>query len=99
MTDFEYLSSLNANIGYHQISIHLDDKINTIFYHWSKNILLSSLGFWFEKHGAMYQQMVNKVFKNQIDQNMKAYIDDILVKSMTFKQHLQDVEKVFSVLP
>jgi hypothetical protein len=47
----------------------------------------------------MYQQMVNKVFKNQIDQNMKAYIDDMLVKSMTFKQHLQDVEKVFSVLP
>ena len=99
MTDFEYLSSLNANLGYNQSPIHLDDKIKTVFYHWSKNILLSSLAFWFEKHGAMHQQMVNKVFKNQIDQNIKAYIDDMLVKSMIFKQHLQDIEKVFFILP
>ena len=32
--------------------------------------------------------MVNKVFKDQLGKNMKAYIDNILVKSMDFKEHL-----------
>ena len=29
---------------------------------------------------AMYQKMMNKVFANQIDRNMKIYMDDILMK-------------------
>jgi len=47
-----------------------------------------SCAFWFEKHEAMYQRIMNKAFKNKTDQNMKAYIDGMLVKRMTFKQHL-----------
>jgi hypothetical protein len=31
--------------------------------------------------------MVNKVFKHQLRRIIKGYMDDILVKSMTFKQH------------
>ena len=51
------------------------------------------------KHtGATYQRMVNKVFKHQIGKNMKAYIDDMVVKSITFEQHLKDLEEVFSIL-
>jgi hypothetical protein len=40
--------------------------------------------------------MINKVFKHQIGKNMEAYVDDMLVKSITFEQHLK--EEVFSVL-
>jgi len=29
---------------------------------------------------------------------MEAYVDDMLVKNMTFKQHLKDLEKVFVFL-
>jgi len=42
--------------------------------------------------------MVNKVFKHQIGKNMEAYVDDMLVKSMTYEQNLRDLEEVFSVL-
>jgi len=38
---------------------------------------------------------VNKVFKHQIRRNMKAYMDEILVKIMTFKQHLKNLEEIF----
>ena len=31
---------------------------------------------------ATYQQLVNKIFKIQIGQNMKVYVDDMLVKSL-----------------
>ena len=33
--------------------------------------------------GATYQRLVNRLFKNQIDWNMKVYVDDMLVKSKT----------------
>jgi hypothetical protein len=48
--------------------------------------------------GATYQRMVEKVFKHQLGRIMKGYVDDVLVKSMTFEQHLLDLRKVFQVL-
>jgi hypothetical protein len=39
--------------------------------------------------------MVKKVFKHQIRTNIKAYVDQMLVKNMTFEQHLKDLENVF----
>ena len=44
---------------------------------------------------ATYQWMVNKVFKHQIGKNMKTYMNDLLVKSMTFKQHMRDSKEIF----
>lgn len=42
--------------------------------------------------------MVDKVFKHQLGRIMEGYINDILVKSMTFGQHLRDLKEVFQVL-
>jgi hypothetical protein len=47
---------------------------------------------------ATYQWMVNKVFKHQIGKNMKTYMNDLLVKSITFKQHMRDSKEIFFVL-
>jgi len=46
---------------------------------------------------ASYECMVKKVFKHQIGRIMEAYMNDMLVKNITFK-HLKDLEKVFFVL-
>jgi hypothetical protein len=46
--------------------------------------------------GVTYQR-INKIFKNQLGKIMEGYIDDMLVKSMTFEQHLLDLEEVFYV--
>jgi hypothetical protein len=43
--------------------------------------------FRFKNVGTTYQRMVNKIFKNQLGKIMEGYIDDMLVKSMTFEQH------------
>ena len=37
--------------------------------------------FGLKNAGTMYQSLMNKVFKNQIDRNMEVYMDDMLVKS------------------
>ena len=47
---------------------------------------------------ATYQRMVNKVFTNQIGQNMDAYIDDMMVKSMSMADHVNDLRETFTTL-
>ncbi|XP_021629658.1 uncharacterized protein LOC110627616 [Manihot esculenta] len=48
--------------------------------------------------GAIYQHLMNKIFKNEIGRSAEVYIDDMMVKSRTFQQHLVDLEEVFLVL-
>lgn len=47
---------------------------------------------------AIYQRKVTKVFKGLIGKNIVAFVDDILVKSLLFKQHLKDLKTVFTML-
>lgn len=46
----------------------------------------------------MYQRLVNKVFNNQINQNMIVYIDDMLIKSTEEIDHVKDLEQAFDAL-
>jgi hypothetical protein len=48
--------------------------------------------------GVTYQWIMNKIFKNQLIRIMDGYIDDMLVKSMVFKQHLLNLEEIFFAL-
>lgn len=48
--------------------------------------------------GATFQRMVTKVFKGLTGRNMEAYIDDLVVKSFSFEQHLKDPKNVFAML-
>ncbi|XP_042980050.1 uncharacterized protein LOC122310235 [Carya illinoinensis] len=43
-------------------------------------------------------RLVNQMFKDQIGRNMEVYVDDLLVKSGTLDQHLDDLREVFTVL-
>ena len=49
--------------------------------------------------GATYQRMVNKVFTKQLGRNMKAYVDDMMVKSTSMADHINDLQETFTTLP
>ena len=44
---------------------------------------------------ATYQRLVNRMFVQQIGQNVEIYIDDILVKSKKEGRHLDDLQETF----
>lgn len=56
------------------------------------------MSFGFKNIGTNYQYLVNKIFKNQIRQNMEIYVDDMLVKSKVTKIHVDDLRKAFANL-
>ena len=48
--------------------------------------------------GATYQQMVNRMFKDQIGDPVEVYIDDIVVKSKKSEEHVSNLVGVFEIL-
>ena len=48
--------------------------------------------------GATYQRLVNKVFADKIGRSMEVYVDDMLVKSLTIEQHIEDLAYTFASL-
>ena len=45
-----------------------------------------------------YQRLMTKIFKPLINQTVEVYIDDIVVKSKTWIEHIQHLEKVFRLM-
>ncbi|GJZ31935.1 hypothetical protein Tco_0576982 [Tanacetum coccineum] len=45
---------------------------------------------------ATYQRLMDKVIGNQIGRNLKAYVDDIAIKSTAEEYMLQDIQETFN---
>ena len=48
--------------------------------------------------GETYQRLVNHMFRPQIGWNVEVYVDDMLVKSLDEKKHLDDLQETFDTL-
>ena len=56
------------------------------------------MSFGLKNAKATYQRLVNHMFRPQIGWNVEVYIDDMLVKSVNEKQHLDDLQEIFNTL-
>ena len=54
--------------------------------------------FGLKNAGATYQRLVNKMFQKQIGASMEVYIEDMLVKSVKAKHHVDHLVESFQVL-
>ena len=54
--------------------------------------------FGLKNTGATYQRLVNHMFCPQIGQNVKVYVDDMLVKSLDEGSHLDNLQETFETL-
>nr|GEW27047.1 putative reverse transcriptase domain, ribonuclease H-like domain protein [Tanacetum cinerariifolium] len=63
-----------------------------------RGMLLSKDAFQTKNAGATYQRLVDKVFERQIERNMKAYIDDMAIKSVDETNMMADIRETFERL-
>lgn len=54
--------------------------------------------FGLKNAGAMYQRLMDKIFKKQARRNMEVYVDDILIKSREKSYFIRELEETFSTL-
>ena len=96
--DFGILSFVDAFSGYNQIQMAKEDEEKMTFIIDCGLYCYKVMPFGLKNVDAAYQRLVNKVFTNQFDRNIKDYVDDMLIKSKSMSQYIAYHEKTFFTL-
>ncbi|XP_072059858.1 uncharacterized protein [Arachis hypogaea] len=68
---------MDAYSGYNQILMHPKDQEKTAFITEAGNYCYNVMPFGLKNAGATYQRLMNKIFEQQIGQNIEVYVDDM----------------------
>nr|KYP50297.1 Transposon Ty3-G Gag-Pol polyprotein [Cajanus cajan] len=90
------LSFLDAYSEYNQIMMYPPDEVHTSFITDHANFCYRVMPFGLKNARATYQRLMDKVFHQQIGQNMEVYVDDMVVKITSAGGHAADLAEVFS---
>jgi len=91
-------SAIDLFSGYHQIPMNEKDVEKTAFTTKFGNYNFLVMPFGLTNAPASFQREMNRILMPLIGKCLFVYMDDILVYSPNFEQHLADLEKVFSIL-
>ena len=84
--------------GYNQIQMAKEDQEKIAFVTNQGLYCYKVMPFGLKNAGAMYQRLVNQMFKKQIGKNVEVYVNDMLVKSKEEEDHLDDLKDTFNTL-
>ena len=94
----ELLTFMDAFSSYNQIRMVPEDEEKTAFITNRGLYCYRVMPFGLKNAGAIYQRLMNKIFKEQIGCNMEVYVDDMLVKRKSSMNYVVDLEETFSAL-
>nr|GEU58639.1 hypothetical protein [Tanacetum cinerariifolium] len=90
---------LDAYKGYHQIQLAEPDEEKTTFHTGQGVYCYTKMPFGLKNAGATYHRLIDKAFESQIGQNIKVYVDELVVKSYIEAEMMRDIEETFRTLP
>jgi hypothetical protein len=87
------INFMDGNVGYNQIFMAIEDNAKTAFRCLGHVGLyeLIVMTFWLKNTGATYQRAMNYIFHELIGKIIEIYIDNVVVKSKSYKEHLADL--------
>ena len=94
----ELLWFLDCYSGYHQISLKEEDQIKTSFITPFGAYCYTTMSFGLKNASATYQRAIQRCLQDQIEKNVEAYVDDVVVMSKTGKNLITDLEETFQNL-
>jgi ferric iron reductase protein FhuF len=94
----ELLSFLDCYSGYHQIAIKEEDQEKTAFITLFGGYYYTTMSFGLMNADATYQGAIQKCFKKQLNMNVEAYVDDVVVKTRNSDTLITDLEETFASL-
>lgn len=89
------LTFMDAFSGYHQIKMAEVDIPKNAFITHRAMYTVKVISFGLVNAGATYQRMMNTIFKDQIRRIIEVYVDDMILKSITPTDHIQDLIECF----
>jgi hypothetical protein len=92
------LCFLDCYSGYHQIALHPDDEDKTTFITPHDIYCYKVMTFGLKNARATYQKAIQKCLKSQIEKNVEAYVDDVVVKTTVEDKLIADLTETFANL-
>ena len=94
----KYFSTLDLLSGYHQIAIDPSDRHKTAFVTQGGHYEFNRLPFGLSNAPATFQRLMQATMSEYMLDFVLIYLDDILVFSKTFEEHLDQLDKVLTKL-
>jgi len=96
--DAEYFSTLDCNWGFWQIPMAQEDKEKTAFTTHAGTYQYKRMPFGLCNAPASYQRTLDILLMGIKWSSCLVYVDDVIIFSKNFKDHLSDVAEVLSIL-
>ncbi|CAD6241240.1 GSCOCG00012617001-RA-CDS, partial [Cotesia congregata] len=94
----KYFSTFDLASGFHQIKIHPDDIHKTAFSTPYQHYEFVRMPFGLKNAPPTFQRLMNKVLMGMMGRGVFVYMDDIIVYSVTFDEHIAKIEELFDRL-
>jgi len=94
----KWFTAIDLASGYWQIEMEEEDKELTAFICSQGLYEFNIMPFGLKNAPPTFQRAMNKIFREYIDDFMNVYIDDIVIYSKSFEEHLEHIEKVLKRL-
>ena len=94
----KYFMAIDLKAGFHNIIVADEDKEKLAFICTEGLFQWKRMPFGFKNAPEIFQRMIDKALGNLRYTKALGYIDDIIIYSPTFEQHLIDVQEVFDKL-
>ena len=89
-----YVSSLDLKQAYWQVPLSEDSVPLTAFLFGSRSYAWKTMPMGISGAPMTFQRIMNKVLCKQLNKNVVCYLDDVLIFSDTFEEHLKAVDEV-----
>jgi hypothetical protein len=94
----DLLCFLDCYFGYHQIAIKEEDQEKTAFITSFGVYCYTTMSFGLKNTDATYQRAIQACFKRQLNKNVEAYVDDVVIKTRNSSTLIDDLEETFASL-
>lgn len=92
----KYLSSLDLKNGYWQVPLAPESRPVTAFTVPGKGLMqFRTMPFGLHSAPATFQRLLDSVLGPELERNVLVYLDDIIIASQTFDDHLNHMAEVF----
>lgn len=94
----QYFSTIDLAKGFHQILVRPEDRSKTAFSTPYGHYEFIRMPFGLKNAPATFQRLINNVLREFINKICVVYLDDILIFSTSFQEHVNNIRSIFRKL-